>query len=424
MPRPSLLDRARRAESLTVLRIPDFRRFLTARFCMTLGMQMQSVLLGWQVYDITRSELALGYAGLAEAIPAITFALVGGHYVDKNERRGVILGALLVNLLCTGTFLTLSFYMAELTAAKTVWPILMAIFVMGMARAFLGPGNASFLAQLVPRELYPRSSAWNSTFWQTASVTGPAVGGLLYGFAGPIAAYTTVAVLILLAILFLLRIPRKPLPVREGPREPFLQSLSTGMRFVFSNQTLLGALVLDLFAVLFGGAVALLPVFAREVLHVGPEGLGMLRAAPALGAVGVALILAFRPLGHNAGRALLLAVAGFGLCMIGFAYSTVFWWSLLLLLLSGAFDGVSVVIRSTILQMHTPDHMRGRVASVNTMFISSSNEIGQFESGLTAHWWGATRAVAVGGMLTLAVVGLAAWRFPILRRLSLRTSAS
>ena len=290
---------------------------------------------------------------------------------------------------------------------------------MGVARGFISPSQSAFVAQLVPRQLYANSSTWNSLAWHIASVLGPAIGGMLYGFTGISNAYFCVIVLTIIAITSVFFVSNKPLPVINKVENMFVK-IASGVKFVFSNQILLAAMALDMLAVLFGGAVALLPMFADEVLHAGPQGLGILRAAPAIGAVLMSAFLAYRPPVHNTGRYLLISVAGFGLSMIFFAISSNLYLSIFILFISGMFDNVSVVIRSTILQLLTPDDMRGRVASVNSIFIGSSNEIGSFESGVAAKFLGLIPSVIFGGVMTQIVVGFIAKKAPLLRKFHLK----
>ena len=297
-------------------------------------------------------------------------------------------------------------------------PIYIVIAITGLARAMLYPSQIALMAQIVPREFYHNSATWNSTIWHIAAIAGPAIGGLIYGFFGITIAYCIVVILIVTGLFLFFGIKSKPIPPKEK-EETLLQSLSTGIRFVFKNQIILGALSLDMLAVLFGGAVAMLPVFAAEVLHVGPQGLGFLRAAPAGGAVIMAMILAYNPPFKKSGLKLLSCVAGFGLCIIMFAISKNFYLSLALLAMSGMFDNVSVIIRQTIIQLYTPDNMRGRVASVNSIFIGSSNEIGSFESGLAAKIMGLIPSVIFGGSMTLLITGVTAKVAPMLRKMNL-----
>jgi MFS family permease len=408
----------REHDAYAVLRIKDFRMFILARFMLTFGIQMQSVIVGWQVYKITHDPFSLGLIGLAEAIPFLSVALFAGHVADTMNRRRIILVTVVAYLLGAVALLFTSLHLKNSYWSSGVFAIYSVIFATGFARGFLHSAQSAFMAQIVPRELYPNSSTWNSTIWHIAAVSGPAFGGLIYGFAGIVAAYSTVIGFVILSFIFFIRMKNRPLPVREK-KEGLFESLSTGIRFVFTNQILLSAMALDMFAVLFGGAVAMLPVFASEVLNAGPQGLGFLRAAPAAGAVLMALVLAYRPPLRHAGVNLLIAVAGFGFSIILFAISRNFYFSLAMLALSGMFDNVSVIIRSTIIQLYTPDNMRGRVASVNSIFIGSSNEIGSFESGLAARLLGLVPSVIFGGTMTL-IIAAGTGRFsPKLRKLNL-----
>jgi MFS family permease len=405
-------------DAYAVLRIKDFRMFILARFLLTFGIQMQSVIVGWQVYKITHDPFSLGLIGLAEAIPFLSVALFAGHVADTMNRRRIILVTVIAYLVGAIALMLLSLQLKNAAWSSGVFAIYAVIFATGFARGFFYPAQSAFMAQIVPRELYPNSSTWNSTIWHIAAVSGPAFGGLIYGFAGIVAAYATVIGFVILSFIFFIQMRNRPIPLREI-KEGLLESLSTGIKFVFGNQILLGALALDMFAVLFGGAVAMLPVFAVEVLNAGPQGLGFLRAAPAAGAVVMALILAYRPPLRHAGVNLLIAVAGFGFSIILFAISRNFYFSLAMLALSGMFDNVSVIIRSTIIQLYTPDNMRGRVASVNSIFIGSSNEIGSFESGLAAKLIGLVPSVIFGGTMTLIIAATTGKFSPKLRKLNL-----
>ena len=394
----------------------QFPVLLAYRILSILSYQITAVTVGWHVYQLTGNPLALGLIGLAEVIPYFCTALFAGYAVDHLPRRKLGLAAC-VCLSMTGLLLV-AVSMGWLQAHGTTM-IYAAIAVTGVARAFLGPIYNALFARVLPRAQFARGAGMGSVAFQAAMVTGPALGGVLVGWAGTTAAYATAAALALVAgiVLVLMRVSE---PNNEGERAPIFSSIGEGLRFVFSKQIVLGALALDMFAVLFGGAVAMLPAFITDVLHRGPEALGILRAAPALGAVCVGLWLVRRPPGRHAGRLLLLAVAGFGLCIIGFGLSRHFWLSAAFLLLSGVFDGVSVVLRSTILQLATPDHMRGRVSSINGIFIGSSNELGAFYSGGMARLLGLVPAVVLGGFVTLGVVGVTAWKAPKLRRLDLK----
>jgi len=407
-----------RYDAYAVLKVGDFRLFLSFRFFTTIAFQMQSIIVGWQMYELTKDPLALGLIGLAEAIPNIAMALFAGHAADRYNRKVIIISFTLLFL--AGTSLLFLFTVPSLGILKTfgVYPIYLVVMISGVARSFLYPAIIALMSQLVPRELYTNSSTWNSTTWHIAAITGPAVGGLIYGFFGVRVAYAAVLFFLVVALLLLGFVKSRQVPF-AGTGEKLIERLSSGIRFVWHNQILLGSMTLDMFAVLFGGAVAMLPVFAAEVLKVGPQGLGFLRAAPMVGAVIMSLFIAHRPPMAHAGRYLMFGVAGFGLSIICFALSRNFYLSLGLLMLSGMFDNISVIIRSTTMQLITPDEMRGRVASVNAIFIGSSNEIGSFESGLAASLMGLIPSVIFGGLMTLGIVGFTARFAPGLRKLNL-----
>jgi len=380
---------------------------------------MQYVIVGWQIYDLTKDEFALGLIGLAEAIPALSISLYGGYLADHQKRKPIIVITMLVMVLGAISLTTFSYLGPTFFSTYGVFPIYAVIFMHGFARGFMSPAVMAFLNEIVPREIYANSTAWNSTVWQTGAVTGPAIGGILYGVIGVTNSYITVVILMVLAVLSISMIHSRPKPVHEK-KEAIKNSLKEGLRFVFGEKIILSAISLDLFAVLFGGAVALLPAFADKVLHVGPSGLGALRAAPSVGAVVTGLMVAHRPMRHNTGKYLLVCVAGFGLCMIAFALSESFILSMAILAVSGALDAVSVIIRSTTLQLLTPNNMRGRVSAVNMMFVGSSNEIGAFESGLAAKFLGLTTSVVFGGIMTLVSVTTIGALSPKLRRLELK----
>ena len=401
------------ADPYAPLRFTAFRWLIVSLLPSTLAQQVQAVVVGWQIYALTHDPLALGLIGLSEALPFIGIALFAGHVADRVDRRQIALVSLTVMLACAATLFMLSYH---LTPASRVWPIYAVIALSGVARSFMTPSRAALAAELVPRELYPRASAWRSAAWQLAAVVGPALGGLLYGFGSARLAYGVASVLHLIGVLCLGQVQRTVIPVVEE-HDSVWESLGVGIRFVLHQPVVLGAMALDMFSVLFGGAVALLPIFASEILHVGPQGLGIMQAAPAAGAVTMSLILTHRPPMKRAGRALFIAVAGFGLSIIGFGLSRSFLLSVVLLAASGLFDMISVVIRSTLLQVFTPQHLLGRVSAVNSIFIGSSNEIGAFESGVAAKLLGAVPSVLFGGTMTLIVVAATAWRVPQLRRL-------
>lgn len=401
------------------MRVPNFRKYISALFILTLGIQIQGTVVGWQIYDLTKDPLALGLVGLAEALPAISLSLIAGHFVDRHDRRRIALVALTVLVGCSVALWVLAFpalFSGTLAVPHHVNAIYGVIVLSGMARAFLQPSRQALSAELVPRELFANSITWRSGSWQMAAVLGPALGGGLYVLGGTTLAYAVDAVLMAIAVFVLMSVRHRS-PVREPSTEPIRSSITGGLRFVFNEPILLSALTLDLFSVLFGGAVALLPVFAAEILSAGPAALGVMRAAPAVGAIVSSVLLTRWSPFARTGPNLLWAVTGFGVCMIGFGLSTSLKLSVALLALGGAFDMVSVVIRSLMLQARTPEALLGRVSAVNQIFIGSSNEIGAFESGLTARWWGAVASVVVGGISTLGVVATVAWRAPTLRTL-------
>jgi MFS family permease len=398
----------------SVLFTGDHGRFLASITTVSFAIQIQNTTVGYQMYLLTGDALALGMVGLAEAIPFIALALGGGLVADRVDRRRIALAALSTMVLASLGLLAVARGALAFTSARLA--IYGLIAVGGVCRSFLQPARTALAAQLAPRALHAQAVAWRTGLFQLAGALGPGAGGLLCGYLGVSGAYAVAAGLLLVAILLLAGVRT---PVRAAPlpaRSPWA-SLREGMAFLKSEGVLLPAFLLDLFAVLFGGAVALLPVFATDILRVGPVGLGFLRAAPSAGALLASVFLALRPPLRRAGRALLAAVAGFGVAMIVFALSRSFGLSLLVLAVSGALDMVSVVVRSTLLQLRVPEHMLGRVASINQIFIGSSNEIGAFESGLAAHLVGTVPAVVFGGAVTLAVVAVAAWRAPNLRRL-------
>ncbi len=382
------------------LKIRDFRVFISARFCVTLAIQMQAVVVGWQVYEITKDPLSLGLIGLAEALPSIGVSLYAGHLADVVQRKQIIVITLATLLFCSVALLLFTIDIGAFILDKGVFPIYAVIFISGVARGFITPAIFSFMPQLVPRELYQNAISWNSTLWETASIGGPPLGGLIYGFFGINAAYAVDASLMLVGLMLAATVASRPLPpITEEPG--IAEKIKAGLKFVFQNKIVLSAISLDLFAVLFGGAVALLPIFADQLLNVGKIGLGFLRSAPSIGALLMAVYLTYRPIRKHMGKILLYAIAGFGA----------------LLSLSGGFDCVSVIVRGTLLQTLTPENMKGRVSAVNNIFVGSSNEIGAFESGAVARMMGVVPSVIFGGIMTLVVVGVTAWRAPSLRKL-------
>jgi MFS family permease len=406
-------------DPFAALRVKEFLFFLSARLFLTLAIQMQSVIVGWQIYQYTKDELALGMIGLAEAIPFIIVSLFSGHVADTFNRKHIIILFTTLLAVCTSILLIFSFEGSEVIKNYGTTPIFLVISGIGVVRGFLSASIPALMSQIVPRMLYANSSTWNSTVWHSASVIGPAAAGFICAISFSVAYQINIVLLVLTLISFLL-IASKPLPPKEK-KESLKDSLSAGIKFVFSHELILGAITLDLFAVLFGGAVAMLPAYSDKILHLGATELGFLRAAPAVGAVLMALLIAYKPPTQNAGRNLLLSVGAFGLATVLFGISTNYYLSLFFLFLTGAFDNVSVVIRQTILQLSTPDTMRGRVSAVNNIFIGSSNEIGAFESGVTARAMGLKASVVFGGIMTILVVAATAKMAPKLKKLNMKS---
>lgn len=407
------------------LRNTHFLYFLSLRFFMVFAWSMQFIIIEWEVYSLTKDPLSLGLIGLMEVIPAIGMALFAGHIVDQNEKKGILVKCILAFSVLTGALFCLTWepLAQHLSAHAILYGFYGLVFLGGIIRAFIGPSLFSFLGLIVPKKLYSNAATWSSSVWQMAFFTGSAVAGLFINWIGVSGSMIFILCFSLLALLALSKIPKQPvLNAKIG--EPIFESLREGLLFVFQNKTILGALSLDMVAVLFGGAVSLLPIFAQDILKVGPTGFGILRAAPAVGAFVTMLIAAYIPLNRNAGLKLLGAIFAFGLCIVGFGLSTIFWISVVALFLSGAFDGISVVLRHTILQLHTPDSMRGRVSAVNSIFVGSSNELGAFESGFTARLMGTVPAVVFGGCMTLLIVGGTAAFSPSFRTLDLEKDAA
>jgi len=399
-------------DSFAALRYKDFRAYISMRFFFTFAYTMQTFVIGYYIYQVTNSKFALGMLGLCEAIPAVGIALYGGYIADKSEKRKMLLliytGVLFSSMVM---FIVTMKSMSPYIHANWIVPIIyVMIFCNGLARAFFGPATFTIYANSIPREVYPNGSTWSSSSWQIASILGPAVGGLIYGFGNKIIpgeggiTVTFVVIIAMIIISMVLVYFLKQYPAVFKPKENIWKSLSEGIHFVFKNKMMLGAMSLDLFSVFFGGVVALLPVFAKEILHVGAEGVGLMRASGSLGAVLTMLAMSrFSPM-NKPWRNLLIAVTGFGASIICFALSRNFYLSLFFLFTEGAFDSVSVIIRGTIMQLLTPDTMRGRVSAVNSMFIGSSNELGDFESGTAASLLGTVPAALFGGCITLSVV--------------------
>lgn len=402
--------------SFSVLKIRDFRLLLLTRMFALSALQAQAVIIGWQIYTLTRDPLLLGLTGLAEAIPAISCALFAGYVVDHSRPQRVYLYCLLA--LAVNTLILFFIGSGIINLSTNLFLVLAysAIFASGLFRAFIMPASFSLLAQIVPKRDISSASAWMSSGFQMAMIVAPAIAGIVYGGYGAFAAWLMPVFLMSAAFFMMLGVKGAPYNKPDKVREPAVKSIKEGWNFIMRTPVLLGAMSLDMLAVLFGGAIALLPAFATDVLNVGSEGLGALRGAPALGAVIMALYLAVKPMRTIPMTRLLWVVVGFGVSMIGFGLSTSFWLSLVFLALSGMFDSVSMVIRQTLMQILTPENMRGRVSSVNSMFIISSNEIGAFESGALAKFIGVTWSVVVGGAGTLLVATLAAWLSPAMRK--------
>ncbi|MFO0677891.1 MAG: MFS transporter [Polyangiaceae bacterium] len=387
----------------------EFRLFQAARFFTTVGTQMQSVAIGWQVYEIRHEPLDLGMVGLAQFVPMMVLSLVTGHVADRFDRRKVLVACQAA--LATASLLLMGLAMSGIRHPA---PILLVLVLLGSARAFSGPVNQALLPHVVPKPYFANAVSWASSIWQVATILGPGLGGVVYGFRGPVAVYASSATLIVLSLAMLLGLRIRS--VGGASKATSLDDVLAGVRYVWRAKVTLGAISLDLFAVLFGGAVALLPIFAKDVLHAGPWALGLLRSAPSMGAVGTAIFLAYVPIRRNAGRVMLVSVFVFGLATILFGLSKNVALSAFALVVVGASDMVSVWVRKMLLNVTTPDAMRGRVSAVDLVFVGASNELGEFESGTTAAWLGAVPAVVVGGIGTLVVVLVYAVLFPKLRR--------
>lgn len=402
------------------LRIKEFNIFLLVRFALVFAWSMQFIIVEWQVYSITKDPLSLGIIGLMEVIPAVSMALFAGHIVDQKEKRNLLaICTAAFSLISLGLFfLTIPSFVEDWSQQTVLFSIYALVFFGGFLRSFFGPTIFSLIALIVPKKLYPNAATWSSSTWQMASVLGPASAGFTIAWIGVHWSLCIVFSLVLTSFFLVFLIKKKPI-LNPKIGEPIFQSLKEGIQFVYRTKAILGAITLDMISVLFGGAIALLPIYAQDILKVGPEGFGALRAAPAIGAFLTMLVTAYIPISKNAGMKLLAAIFGFGFCIIVFGLSSVFWISIVALFFSGVTDGISMVIRQTILQLKTPDNMRGRVASVNSMFVGSSNELGAFESGLTAKLMGTVTAVVFGGTMTLITVVTTGFVNPTLRKLDL-----
>lgn len=402
------------------LRIKEFNVFLILRFALVLAWSMQFVVIEWQVYGLTNDPLALGIIGLCEFLPAFFLAPFAGHIVDKKEKRNLFrLCIALFSLISFGLFWLTSESIESSWKTKTIlYSIYSLVFFGGVLRAFFGPTIFSLIALLVPKRIYPNAATWSSSTWKGANVFGALLGGFLIAWIGVHITLGTIFLLVLLALFLVFKIKQKPI-LNKATRESVKDSLIAGIGFVFKDRVILGALTLDMIAVLFGGAVAIFAVFAKDILDAGPKGFGILNAALSSGSIITMLATTYLPITKNTGKKLLVSVFGFGACMILFGASKLMWLSVLALFFSGVFDGISMVVRQTILQLKTPDEMRGRVGAVNSMFVGSSNELGALESGIAARLFGAPLAVILGGTVTLVVVAIMGAKNKPLRELDL-----
>lgn len=401
-----------------VLRHKEFRLYIFSRFFFILVLNMQATLISWKVYEITKDPFSIGLIGLIEFVPAVIMAFFAGHIIDNNDKKTMMTRSMAANiaLTLTLTLSTSSFFLSKYGTGTSLMVIYSMVFCTGILRAFSGPTSFALVSYLIPKEELPQAITWHSGSWQIGAVSGPALAGILYASIGVTPTFGIMLVFFLLALAPIIMLSKKP-PIPQKRDETMLQSIRQGFRFVWQTKEVLGTMSLDLFAVFFGGATALLPYFADVVLKTGPEGLGMLRSAPAIGSLFVLGLVTIRPLTSQQGRLMLICVAGFGAMIILFGLSQMFWLSMFALFMSGVLDGISVIVRSTILQLKTPDAMRGRVASLNSIFIMSSNELGAFESGLTSRLFGVVPAVVFGGCMTLVVVATTWIKLPSLRKL-------
>ena len=410
----------KKLDPYAALRFKEFNIFLFIRFILVFGWSVQFIIIEWEVYNLTKDPLSLGLIGLAEVIPAVSMALFAGHIVDQKEKKKLFVYAISAFLIvAVGYYFITSPYAYEnFSSNKILLGIYLLVFLGGFIRAFFGPIIFSLVALIVPKKVYPNAATWSSSTWQLAAVVGPAFAGFSIGWIGVHYSMGIVLISIVIGLLSTVFISKKPI-LNPKIGEPILQSLKAGLSFVYRSKAILVAITLDMVAVLFGGAIALLPIYAQDILKVGSEGFGILRAAPAVGSVLIMFASAYIPLTKNAGKKLLIAIFGFGLSIIVFGVSSFFWLSVFALFIYGVTDGVSMIIRQTILQLKTPDEVRGRVASVNSIFIGSSNELGAFESGLAAKLIGTVPAVVFGGVMTILTVGFTAIKFPKFTKLDL-----
>ena len=402
------------------LRFKEFNFFLFIRFILVFGWSMQFIIVEWEVYSLTKDPLSLGLIGLVEVVPAISMALFAGHIVDQREKKMLFFQCIIAFLLvATGYYFITSPYVYDnYENSQILIGIYVLVFLGGFIRAFIGPTIFSLVALIVPKRVYPNAATWSSSTWQLAIVLGPAFAGFSIAWIGVHNSMGIVLATIVIGLFLISFIKKKPI-LNPKIGEPIFKSLKAGLNFVYKTKAILVALTLDMVAVLFGGAIALLPIYAQDILNVGSEGFGILRAAPAVGSVLMMIASAHIPLTKNAGKKLLYAIFCFGISIIVFGISDIFWLSVFALFMYGLTDGVSMIIRQTILQLKTPDEFRGRVASVNSIFVGSSNELGAFESGATAKLMGTIPAVVFGGVMTILTVGFTAIKFPNFRKLDL-----
>ena len=407
-----------RHDPLGAVKIPEFRSMLTGRFCFVMAIRMLGTLVGWWMYELTNAPLAIGLIGLAEVVPALSLALYAGHVIDTSEKKSLLLKGITAYFICAGIllFLSTNYVGNHSSKAVIIGGIYTVIFFTGIARSFSGPVFSAILGQMMPRQILPNAITWNQGAFLSASVLGHATGGFCIAYLKNTGTLVVIICLMALSLIMLWQLLPKPAASKSINMRTW-DSVKEGLNFVFKTKEVLGALSLDLFAVLFGGAVAMVPVYARDILKIGPIGFGWLNGAADIGSIIVVVALTIFPLKSKQGKRLLYVVAGFGACIIVFALSKVFWISFAALMISGFLDGISVLVRGTIVQLKTPDEMRGRVMSVNSMFINSSNELGQFESGLMARLLGVVPSVVFGGAMTILVELVTWWKAPALRKM-------
>jgi MFS family permease len=407
-----------RHNSMAAFLYPEFRYYIIARFFFIMVLTMQATLISWEVFSITKDPFSIGLIGLVEFVPAVLMAIYSGYIIDRSDKKKLLHLSIAGNLLLTVFFTYITSSHAKLNFDKSTLLLLIYLiaFLTGIARAFSGPTSFALVGMLVPKEKIPNAISWHSSSWQIAAVSGPAIGGLLYGSEGVTFAFTIMIIMMSFALLTLFFISPKP-AADQLVKESMLKSIQEGFKFVWNTKEILGVLSLDLFAVFFGGATALLPYYSDIILKTGPEGLGILRAAPGIGAIAIMLLVNFIPMKRNQGRIMLLCVAGFGAVTIVFGLSQIFWLSFFALILTGFLDGISIIVRSTILQLRTPEEMRGRVSALNSIFIISSNELGAFESGFASRLLGVVPSVVFGGIMTISVVTYTWFKIPAVRKI-------